>query len=171
MKLFESSVVRLTAGLTFLAGLWWVGNKVNINLAQLPVEQAADVSAVEEAMAVESMFPVAIQPRQQPALAAIGADSEAIEAAFGGRTNEDMIAPAPNFAEMIRGTVRIDGVSSGGVFVAGRFYAVGSEVTSLQASAEGLMAVPRVVAARPNRVVFDVGGSALVMTKEGGAWH
>lgn len=171
MKLLDSSIVRLTAGLTVLVGLWWVGNKVNTNLSQLPVEQAVDVSTIEEAIAVESMFPVAVRPRQQPAASTIGADADSVEAAFGSRADEESAAPAPNFAELIRGTVRIDGVSSGGVFVAGRFYAVGSEVTALQTAAEGLIAVPRVVAARPNRVVFDVGGSALVMTKEGGAWH
>lgn len=171
MKLLQSGVVRVAGGVTALVVLWGLGNKVNLNLAQLPVEQAAEVSTPPGGAAVKPLFPVAVQASPKEARSLEGMDPSMVEAAFGSRASEIPVEPPPNFAEMARGTIRIDGVSTGGVFVGGRFYKVGSMVSAGPTDVEGQGPTPRLVAARSDRVVFDVGGSALVMTKDDGGWH
>ena len=171
MKLLDSSLVQLVLGLTVVVGLWGVGNKVNINLAQLPVEQAADVSTAVEGAPVKPMFPVWVQAAAKQARALEAVDPAAVEAAFGSRAGDIEVEPAPDFAELARGSIKIGGVSSGGAFIGGRFYAIGSKLTTPEAPADGLSATPRLVSVQPERVVFDVGGTALVMTKGDGGWH
>lgn len=169
MSIANSGLTRIGLAAALLAGVWMVADSLNKNLAKLPVQQATQADQDAPATVVKAIYPVWVEG----ATRANPPDSAGdVDAAFAGRVAQEEVVERPNYAELVRPTVRVDGISSTGVFIAGKFYAVGSSIEALATAGEaGSTVVPRLVAARDDRVVFDVGGDALVLVPGPGGWQ
>lgn len=173
MSLLSSSLIRFTFAGGALAVLWAGSNQVNRNLAELPVhqvQQVTDPTAVGEAKA---LYPVwvgkAVQPRP-----AIEGDPN-VEAAFqqGAAVQQAVAAPVePEYADQLRTKLRVDGVTSGGAFINGRFYAIGAGLADLQVQrVTGEAMIPRLTAATTARIVIAVGNDTLTLELGPAGWQ
>ncbi|WP_296249480.1 hypothetical protein [uncultured Stenotrophomonas sp.] len=172
MNVFDSGLVRLAAGFAVLGGVVAAGIQVNRNLAQLPVEQAAVVSAAAPVPAPKQLYTVAVDVPVKHSRKASHSEVDAdLEVAFKGAALQQEADAVPDYAEMARSAIRIDGVTDGGIIIGGRFYAVGSTVALTAANTEAGPLALRLISARPERLAFDVNGQGLILQRGEGGWH
>lgn len=172
MSVFDSGLVRLAAGLAVLGGVVAAGIQVNRNLAELPVEQAAVVSAAAPVPAPKQLYTVAVEvPVKRARTASHGEIDADLEVAFKGDVRQQEADAVPDYAEMARSAIRIDGVTDGGIIIGGRFYAIGSSVAIAAAGTEAAPLALRLVSVRPERLAFDVNGQDLILQRGEGGWH
>ncbi|WP_440569585.1 hypothetical protein [Stenotrophomonas sp. STK17_22] len=169
MNLLQSGFMRTLACVAAATGIWLIAAAANNSLDRLPVHQAAQVDQASSPMVVKAIFPVWVE-------SAVGNSEREgqgdIDLAFGKRNEQKEELARPNYAEILRPSVRVAGISSNGAFVNGQFYSVGSRILALATVGEGGdSVVPRLIAARSDRVVIDVAGDALVFLPGANGWH
>lgn len=172
MSVFDSGLMRLAAGFAMLGGVVAAGIQVNRNLAELPVEQAAVVSAAAPVPAPKQLYTVAVGAPAKRALNASRSEGESdLEVAFKGAARQQEADAVPDYAGIARSAIRIDGVTDGGVIIGGRFYAIGNSIAINAAGADTGPLALRLVSVRPERLAFDANGQALILQRSEGGWH
>lgn len=173
MTILKSPAVQTALVVAMATGGWWVLNRVNLNFAQLPVAQVEQVSSDTGASVMPSLFPVWVTPRvkkvaQQPAASV----DEAFAQSPATQLEEEQEALAPDYAETLKPAIKVQGTTDSGVFLNGRFYAVGAEIGSLSfVGVDGLQVTPRVVAVSDRRLVIGIAGESLTLINGGGGWE
>lgn len=139
---------------------WRTGEYVNQQLTELQIKQAPRVDRNTATLDAKSFYPVWV--KQSVAVAAEHVDSE-VDSLFRDREiQQPEIKPVevvePDYGEIFRQSVAINGVADDGVFVNGRFYKVGAKMDEVaMQSASGAMIIPRVESLKQGRVFFRVG--------------
>ena len=172
MKIFDSELIRLAAGFSVLAGVVAAGIQVNRNLAELPVEQAAVVSSAAPVPAPKPLYTVAVEgPAKRIPKVPQDTSGVDVEAVFRGDAEQQEEDAKPDYAQMARTAIRIDGVTDGGIIVGGKFFAVGSAVPIAPAGLDAAPLESRLVAVRQDRLVFSINGQGLILERGEGGWH
>lgn len=154
------------AALLLLLGLWRAGEAVSEQLLSLPVKAAPKTGGGAPALDEKSFYPVWV--KQAGAREPVSQD-QPVDSVF-----KLPIAPAqaasaltpvvtePDYGLLFRQSVQIDGVADDGLFINGKFYAVGAKLTALaMTSPAGKLIVPTLVSLMDGRVVFEVNGQKI----------
>jgi hypothetical protein len=169
MNLHRSGLIRTLACVSVGTAIWLIAGAANDSLNRLPVHQAAQVDQASSPMVVKAIYPVWVES----AVAMSEREGQGdIDQAFGKRREQEEQVARSNYAEILRPSVRVAGISSNGAYVNGQFYSVGSRMPALATVGDGgESVVPRLIAARSDRVVIDVAGDALVVLPGVNGWH
>jgi len=172
MKFMKSMPIQLALLAAGVAVLWSGLGKINTNLAALPVLQAQHITDQAAPMQPKPLYPVWVGKAMRGPQADDGMLAGSVEDAFRPAALPDQVdqpPPEPDYAEVLRSKVHIDGTSSNGAFVNGRFYSVGSDLDALVLDrADGGTITPRLVAASTSRVIISAGKHQLSLTAERG---
>lgn len=170
MSLLNSGLIRGLAAFALLLALWTGGDRINRNLAALDILQANVAGSDGTPKASKKLSPVWVsQARAAPARSNEASD---IDSAFRGQAHSVEPLAEPDYAERLRPSVRIDGTSSQGVFIAGRYYPVGAPIAGLALHSEtGQLIVPRVRSVELQTISLQVGGGTLVLRFGDGGWR
>lgn len=165
-KIIRSGSVRMylyIGSVLVIAGVWRMGEAVNLRLANLPVKEVQRVGQEPIALDAKGLYPVWVK---QAASAGIASQAD-VEGLFRkaepalkspGQMPDAQPAPPPDYAGMFKQLARVDGVSNDGVFLNGRFYRVGQVIDALPLGFSGSApVVPVVESIDQGRVVFRVG--------------
>ena len=173
MSLLKSPTIQLAMAGGALACGWVLLAKVNANFSGLPVHQVQQVSAEAAAANMPQIFPVWVEPKAPK----VAPETQAtVEDAFkqpeqvAKEEAEDL--PPPSYADTLRGSAKVQGVTDSGAFINGRFYRVGDDVAALAFQGmEALQVTPKLASVAPHAVAFRVGGERVVIAKGEPGWQ
>jgi len=171
MSFLKSPTIQLALAGGVLACGWAALAKVNANFDSLPVHQVQQVSAEAAAANMPQIFPVWVEPKA-PKVSPEPAAT--VDDAFkqGAAEPEPEELPAPSYADTLRGTVKVQGITDSGAFLNGRFYRTGTDVPALGfLGVEEAQVVPRLVSVSAHAVAFRVGGERVLIEKGGAGWQ
>lgn len=167
MKLYQSPVIQLTVLACAVFGAWRVTEAANQRLAAIPVKQPPlAVPAVHDADA-KRIFPAAALHETQVA----GATTSDLDAVFRPAlpqmppmTLPSAAPPPPDYAGMLVGALRLNGIAHNGAYISGRFYRVGQQMTQLaMPRADGSTLVPTLRAIGTDHVVLNADGANVAL--------
>ena len=172
MSLLQSSVVRMALAAGAATCVWAVAAGVNRNLGQLPIQQIQQVNESAPTATPPALYPV-WAGRKVAQVAVI--DPADVEGAFNEPApvvDEAEAPPLPNYAELLRPSVKIDGTTDTGAFINGRYFRVGRAMDGLSIQdAAGVALVPRLTQATASRVVIAIGGDTLTLQQGASGWE
>lgn len=166
-KFLKSGNVKLylyLGVLLVMAALWRTGEAINIQLGMLSVHEAPKTGSNAAALDEKSFYPVWVK---QAAARAPIADESQVDLLFK-RKEEEVVKPVkpmePDYGQIFRQAVQIDGVSNDGLFISGHFYAIGEKLeTFAMITAEGKRLVPKLNSFKNGKAVFDVGAQKIAI--------
>lgn len=144
--------------LAVLAVLWRIGETINIQLGTLPVKVAPKAGNNSAVLSEKSFYPVWV--KQAVARAPV-TDEGPVDSLFKREEEKvvDKVIPTePDYGQMFRQAIRIDGVADDGLFINGHFYTVGAKLEELAVTtAAGKRIVPRLASLANGKATFEVG--------------
>jgi len=165
-KFLRSGNTRLylyLAVLVVMAIFWRTGEAINAKLAELPVKEAPKSGKSAVVLNEKSFYPVWV--KQAVARAPVVDDTQ-VDLLFKREDEVEKkkadikpIAPIePDYGQMFREAIQIEGVADDGLFISGHFYAVGENMEPFAVTtAAGKRLVPKLVSLKNGKATFSLG--------------
>lgn len=151
-----------------IVGGWRTGETINQRFGELTVKQAPKVDRSAVVIDAKSFYPVWV--KQAVAIPAVYEHSE-VDALFRKKVPQPIEPPKlvePDYSEMFRQAVVVDGVADDGVFCNGRFYKVGDSMPEFTlTTSSGAPLIPVLESIHNGRVTFRIGRAALAFVYGG----
>jgi len=145
-----------------IAGGWRLGETINQRFATLVVKQAPRIDRSAAVIDAKSIYPVWV--KQAVATAVVYEHAE-VDALFRKKAPQPIEPPPvvePDYSEIFKQAVIVDGVANDGVFCNGRFYKVGDKMPEFTlTTASGAPLIPVLESIHNGRVTFRIGHASL----------
>lgn len=165
----NAKLYGLLLAVFLVVGAWRAGETVDTRLAALQVKQVPHVDRGSVPIDVKSFYPVWVKQAAATPPVPQGDGSASLDVLFNVKNEpkpEDLkpLAPLePDYVQMFKRAAAVGGISDDGVFINGRFYAIGEPLDELAMSGpRGARVVPAVESIRDGRITFRIGGKHLV---------